>query len=52
MKRNDDFEKRREHLAGLSDRELEDRFWELANMLVDPLLKMGYEYTSPSVERS
>ncbi len=52
MKRNDDFEKRREHLAGLSDRELEDRFWELANRLVDPLLKMGYEYTSPSVERS
>ncbi len=52
MKRNDDFEKRREHLAGLSDRELEDRFWELANRLVDPLLRMGYEYTSPSVERS
>ncbi len=52
MKRNDDFEKRREPLAGLSDRELEDRFWKLADRLVDPLLKMGYEYTSPSIERS
>lgn len=52
MKRNDDFEERRKHLASLSDEQLEQRFWELANKLVDPLLEMGYEYTSPSVERS
>lgn len=52
MKRNDDFEARREHLANLTDEQLEERFWELANKLVDPLLQMGYEYTSPSVERS
>ena len=52
MKRNDDYLERRSHLAGLTDKELEERFWELANKLVDPLLQMGYEYTSPAVERS
>lgn len=52
MKRNDDFQERRKHLANLSDAELEAKFWALANQLVDPLLKMGYEYTSPAVERS
>lgn len=52
MKRNDDFKERRAHLADLTDEQLEARFWELANKLVDPLLEMGYEYTSPAVERS
>lgn len=52
MKRNDDFAERHEHLASLTDEQLEARFWELANKLVDPLLEMGYEYTSPAVERS
>lgn len=52
MKRNDDYQERRQHLADLSDEQLEARFWELANKLVDPLLQMGYEYTSPAVERS
>ena len=52
MKRNDDYLERRAHLADLSDKQLEERFWELANKQVDPLLQMGYEYTSPSVERS
>ena len=52
MKRNDDYLERRAHLADLSDKELEERFWQLANQLVDPLLQMGYEYTSPAVERS
>lgn len=52
MKRQDDYEKRREHLATLSDAELEQRFWSLAEELVEPLLKLGYENTTPSVERS
>ena len=52
MKRNDDYLERRAHLADLTDEQLEERFWELANKLVDPLLQMGYEYTSPAVERS
>ena len=52
MKRDDDFLTRREHLAQLDDEQLKARFWELAEQVVDPLLKMGYENTSPSVERS
>lgn len=52
MKRQDDYEKRREPLKTLSDAELKERFWSLAGELVDPLLKLGYENTTPSVERS
>lgn len=52
MKRSDDFETRREHLSALSDAELETRFWSLIEELVDPLLKLGYENTTPAIERS
>ncbi len=33
MKRTDDFQERRAHLANLTDDQLEARFWELANKL-------------------
>jgi len=52
MKRTDDFQTRRAHLAGLTDQQLKDRFWELTEQVVDPLLKLGYENTSPAIERS
>lgn len=52
MKREDDFQARRGHLSGLTDEELEQRFWGLVGELVDPMLKLGYENTTPSVERS
>ena len=52
MKREDDYGKRRKHLETKSDEQLRTYFWELAERVVDPLLKMGYEYTSPSIERS
>ena len=52
MKRNDDFETRREHLKDLSDAELETRFWSLIEELIDPLLKLGHENTTPAIERS
>lgn len=52
MKRADDFEERRKHIANLSDEELYKRFWELTDMVVDPLLELGYKNTTPSVERS
>ncbi|MDR2183067.1 MAG: ornithine aminomutase subunit alpha [Clostridiales bacterium] len=52
MKREDDFATRRAHLADLSDEQLKDRFWQLTGQVVDPLLKLGYEYTSPAIERS
>ena len=50
--REDDFDVRRAHLAELSDEELKERFWELAGKVVEPLLELGYENTTPAVERS
>ena len=52
MKRDDDYQVRRQSVANLSDKELEQRFWQLAEQIVDPLLKLGYENTSPAIERS
>ena len=52
MKRADDYEQRRAHLANLTDEELYERFWALANEIVDPLLELGRKNTTPSVERS
>lgn len=50
--RKDDFQKRREHLADLSDQELKDKFWDLAEQVVDPLADLARTHTSPSIERS
>ena len=52
MHRPDDFQERRKHLEGLSEEELEKRFWDLAEKIVDPLLELAYKNTSPSIERS
>lgn len=52
MKREDDFEIRRKHLADLSDEELYDRFWKLTEQIVDPLIDLAYNHTSSSIERS
>ena len=52
MKRADDYAERRQHLANLTDEELEKRFWDLAEQVVDPLLELGKKNTPPSVERS
>ena len=52
MKRADDFEQRRAHLANLSDEELYERFWSLAEEIVEPLLELGKKNTTPSIERS
>lgn len=52
MKRPDDFETRRQHLKDLTEEELERRFWELAEKIVDPLIELAYKHTSPSIERS
>jgi len=52
MKRADDFAERRKHIAGLSDQELYDRFWDLTAQVVDPLLELGRKNTTPSVERA
>lgn len=51
-KRLDDFKDRRVHLDSLSDEELKERFWSLANEIVAPMLELGRKNTSPSIERS
>ena len=52
VKRGDDFAARRKHLAGLSDEELERRFWRLAGSIVDPLIELARSHTTPAIERS
>ena len=52
IKREDDFQARHEHLKNLSDEELKARFWTLTGQLVDPLLELAKENTSPAIERS
>lgn len=52
MKREDDFNTRRKHLASLTEEELEKRFWELTEKIVDPLIEIAEKNTSPSIERS
>lgn len=52
MKRNDDYSVRREHLKQLSDEQLKERFWQLTEQLTAPMLQLGYENTSPAIERS
>lgn len=50
--RADDYAERRRHLANLSEQELEQRFWELAQEVVRPLLDLARTHTTPSLERS
>ena len=52
MRREDDFQERRKHLADLSEDELETRFWELTEKLIDPIVDLAKNNTSPSIERS
>lgn len=52
MKRADDFQQRRTHLANLTDEQLKERFWQLAEKIVDPMIELAYKNTTPSIERS
>ena len=52
MERQDDFKQRRTHLKDLSEKQLEERFWELCGKLMDPIVDMASKHTSPSIERS
>ena len=52
MKRKDDYNVRRAHLANLTDEQLYARFWELAEKIVDPMLELGRVHTTPAIERS
>jgi D-ornithine 4,5-aminomutase subunit alpha len=52
LQREDDYQARRAHLAGLSEKELEERFWQLTNQVVEPLIELARTHTTPSIERS
>jgi D-ornithine 4,5-aminomutase subunit alpha len=52
MKREDDFQVRREHLKELTEEQLYDRFWSLTNQIVKPIVDLAYTHTSPAIERS
>jgi len=52
MKRTDDYAVRRKHLENLTDEQLKEKFWSLAEQIVDPLLELGKKNTTPAVERS
>ena len=52
LERPDDFSTRRARLAVLSDEELHNYFWSLANKLVAPLIEEARTHTTPSIERS
>jgi len=52
MKREDDFQTRREHLKDLTGDQLYDRFWSLTEQIVKPIVDLAYTHTSPAIERS
>ena len=52
MKREDDFQIRHEHLKGLTEEQLHDRFWNLTEQIVKPIIDLAHGHTSPAVERS
>lgn len=52
LNREDDFTERRQQLADLSQDELEERFWQLSEEIVTPLIELAETHTSPSIERS
>lgn len=52
LKRDDDFQVRRQHLADLTDEQLKEKFWGLVEQIVDPLMELAEKNTSPAIERS
>ncbi len=52
MTKSDNFEERSAHLKNLTDKELDEKFWELVKKTVDPLVDIAKNNTTPSIERS
>lgn len=50
--RSDDFTERRKKLERLTDNQLKNRFWHLADQATEPLIDLAYKHTSPAIERS
>ena len=52
LKREDDYQVRREHLRNMTEDELRERFFSLAEKIADPLIELSRNNTTPSIERS
>ena len=52
LERSDDYLERRVHLKDLTEEQLEAKFWELTEKLMDPVIELAETHTSPSIERS
>jgi len=52
MEQSDTYRQMRGHLAGLSDEQLKNRFWELIGAIIEPIIEEARTHTSPSIERS
>jgi len=52
MNREEKINQRLQLYMSYTDEQLYDLFWQATADLVDPLLTMAQEYTSPSIERS
>ena len=52
LERSDDYLERRVHLKDLTEEQLEAKFWELTEKLMNPVIKLAETHTSPSIERS
>jgi D-ornithine 4,5-aminomutase subunit alpha len=52
MEQSDTYHERRRQLAGLSDEQLKDYFWELIGKIMEPIVEEARTHTSPSIERS
>ena len=52
MKKQDNYLERRGHLADLTDEQLKERFWKLTEKIIDPMLDLAYNNTTPAIERS
>jgi D-ornithine 4,5-aminomutase subunit alpha len=50
--RNDDFNARSMHLKKMSDQELKAYFEKLTDQIIDPMLELAYNHTTPAIERS
>ncbi|SDM13784.1 ornithine aminomutase subunit alpha [Halarsenatibacter silvermanii] len=51
-RRDDNFAERREHMSDMSEEELREKFWNLSEEIVDPIIELARSHTSPSIERS
>lgn len=46
------FERRRGELGQLTDEQLKERFWQLCEQVMEPVVELARTHTSPSIERS